>query len=451
MNKLTNILFKPLSIAPLVTFRILFGAATFISTLRFLLLGWVDLHFVNTQVQFKYFGFYWVDVLPANAMYFIHGLMLLASLGIMLGAYYRLATIIFFVCFTYCELVDITYYLNHYYFVSLVSFLLIWVPAHSWFSVDVKRRSSVKNNLIPAWCIYVFKAQLLLVYFFAGIAKINYDWLIDAMPLRLWLPANNNLPPVGWLFNYPATAYVFSWAGMLFDVFVGLFLLIPKTRLWAWLIVVFFHAITGVLFQIGVFPLVMILSTLIFFGESFHVKMQQVLGKILGLNKYIHVIETNVLKSSLSVFKQNVVTVLLIIWFSFHVLFPLRFVLYPGKLFWTEEGYRFGWRVMLMEKAGTATFYLTDAGNGKEGVVDNTQFLNPHQEKQMAMQPDLILQYAQFLKNHYENQGVKINKVRAEVYVTLNAKPSKLLFSDTLNLLQLSDSWTPKTWILPYE
>jgi hypothetical protein len=69
----------------------------------------------------------------------------------------------------------------------------------------------------------------------------------------------------------------------------------------------------------------------------------------------------------------------------------------------------------------------------------------------MAMQPDLILQYAQFLKKHYENRGAKITKVRAEVYVTLNSKPSKLLFSDTLNLLQLSDSWAPKTWIIPYE
>ncbi len=450
MNKLTNILFKPVSIAPLVTFRILFGAATFISTLRFLLLGWVDLHFVNTQVQFKYFGFYWVDVLPANAMYFIHGLMLLASLGIMLGAYYRLAAAVFFLCFTYCELIDITYYLNHYYFVSVVSFLMIWVPANSWFSVDANRNSSIKNNLVPAWCVYVFKVQLLLVYFFAGIAKINYDWLVDAMPLRLWLPANNNLPLFGWLFNYPVTAYIFSWAGMLFDVFVGVFLLMPKTRIWAWLVVVFFHAITGAMFQIGVFPLVMILSTLIFFGEPFHIKVQQVLGKLFASNKRLNVIEKTVLKTP-TVLKQKVVTALLVIWFSFHVLFPLRFVFYPGKLFWTEEGYRFGWRVMLMEKAGTAIFYLTDADNGKEGVVDNTQFLNPHQEKQMAMQPDLILQYAQFLKNHYETRGVKINKVRAEVYVTLNAKPSKLLFSDTLNLLQLSDSWAPKTWILPYE
>ena len=29
--------------------------------------------------------------------------------------------------------------------------------------------------------------------------------------------------------------------------------------------------------------------------------------------------------------------------------FPFRYLLYPGNIFWTEEGYRFSWRVMLME------------------------------------------------------------------------------------------------------
>ena len=153
----------------------------------------------------------------------------------------------------------------------------------------------------------------------------------------------------------------------------------------------------------------------------------------------------------ISLLRKKIVTSLIILWVSFHVLFPLRYLCYPGKLFWTEEGYRFSWRVMLMEKAGTATFYVTDSVSNKEGVVDNNQYLNPHQEKQMAMQPDLILQYAQFLKQHYNNQGLNINKVRAEVYVTLNAKPSKLLFNDTINLLQLKDSWAPKNWILAYE
>ncbi len=412
-----------------------------------MMLGWVNLHFVNTQVQFKYFGFEWVNTLPSVYMYAIHFLMLLASLGIMFGAFYRVAAMVFFVCFTYCELLDITYYLNHYYFVSLVSFLMIWVPANKNLAVDVLLKPQTYLTEVSAWSIYIFKAQLLLVYFFAGIAKINYSWLIEAMPLRIWLPANNNLPVIGWMFNYGITAYIFSWAGMLFDVFVGLFLLLPQTRFVAWLAVVFFHIVTGLMFQIGVFPLVMILSTLIFF-DGFHIRLQTWLRTIFTIKPHKNVIDNHY---NQTLWQKRFVTGLIVVWFSFHVLFPLRYLCYPGNLFWAEEGYRFSWRVMLMEKAGTATFYVTDANNNKEGVVDNTKFLNPHQEKQMAMQPDLILQYAQFLKQHYNNQGLNINKVRAEVYVTLNAKPSKLLFNDTINLLQLNDSWAPKNWILAYE
>jgi hypothetical protein len=38
------------------------------------------------------------------------------------------------------------------------------------------------------------------------------------------------------------------------------------------------------------------------------------------------------------------------------IIVPLRYLCYPNELFWTEEGFRFSWRVMLMEKAGYATF-----------------------------------------------------------------------------------------------
>lgn len=448
--RLHNIGFKNVDITPLVSFRILFGAATFISTLRFCLLGWINEHFVDTRVQFKYFGFEWVQLLPETWIYVIHGMMLLASLGIMLGAFYRWSALAFFLAFTYCELIDITYYLNHYYFVSLVSLLMCLVPANLSFSVDVWLNPSIKQTRVPAWSINVFKAQLIFVYFFAGIAKINYDWLVQALPLKIWLPANDNLPLIGWLFKYDATAYVFSWAGMLFDVSVGYFLLKKETRVWAWMVVVFFHVVTGMMFQIGVFPMVMIVSTLVFFGDHFHHQLLRVIQKVLLL-KPIAVSEQNhtpyyqkpLVKGGLSVFFA--------IWFLFQIIFPFRYLLYPGNLFWTEEGYRFSWRVMLMEKAGTATFYVTDATTGREGVVDNAMFLNPHQEKQMSFQPDLILQYAQFLKMYYENRGAVVSKVRAEIYVTLNARPSRLLISDQQNLLELKDSWSHKKWIIPFE
>jgi hypothetical protein len=119
-------------------------------------------------------------------------------------------------------------------------------------------------------------------------------------------------------------------------------------------------------------------------------------------------------------------------------------------MFWAEQGYRFGWRVMLMEKAGTATFFVKDSLTGREGIVDNREFLNPHQEKQMAMQPDMILQFAHFLGEYYAKQGVNSPQVRAEVYVTLNARPSELLVDPSIDLMKETDSFSAKTWILPH-
>ncbi|MEM6273300.1 MAG: HTTM domain-containing protein, partial [Bacteroidota bacterium] len=142
---------------------------------------------------------------------------------------------------------------------------------------------------------------------------------------------------------------------------------------------------------------------------------------------------------------------LLTLFLLFQLAFPWRYLLYDGNLFWTEEGYRFSWRVMLMEKAGTATFYVKDAETGREGSVINHQFLNEHQEKQMAMQPDLILQYAHYLKAHFANEGVADPRVRAEVWVTLNARPARLLIDPQVDLTQITDGWAPKDWIVPYE
>jgi hypothetical protein len=328
----------------------------------------------------------------------------------------------------------------------LVAFLLIFLPAHRNYSLDVKWGRVKPLEQIPAYPILLLKFQLLLVYFFAGIAKINYDWLMLSMPLKIWLPANSDMPLLGPIFTYEFTAYVFSWVGMLFDLTIGYFLFKKATRFYAWLVVVFFHLLTGYLFQIGVFPLVMIVSTLIFFGEKFHLKVLSWFSKIIQFKVNIIRFEPN-LTSTKSIW----ITAAILIWISFHITFPFRYLCYPGNFFWTEQGYRFGWRVMLFEKAGTATFYVKDDTTSKEGVVDNRDFLNPHQEKQMAMQPDMILQYAQFLKRHYEERGLVVNNVRAEVYVTLNGRASQLLFNPKQNLLVLKDSWQHKDWIKPFE
>lgn len=437
----------PVQSAPLTMFRVLFGLLMAFNTIRFWYYGWIEDHFINPTFHFTYFGFGWVQPLPGFVMYTLHGLAFLAALGIMLGWYYRLSAFLFFLLFTYFELIDLTYYLNHYYFISLMSALIIFMPLNRSFSLDVFFNRVAQSDVVPRWPLALIRGQIALVYVYAGLVKINTDWLLNALPLRIWLPANSDMPVLGPLFNLEITAYVFSWAGMLFDTFIVFFLLFSKTRPWAYAVVVFFHAVTGWLFQIGVFPLVMSVLVLVFFSQEFHARIIRFLKQLLPKVPAKPMQVSKALPGMLKPFTFGI----LIGYAAFQLLFPWRFVFYPGNLFWTEEAYRFGWRVMLAEKAGTTRFFVKDGDHGREGEVDNREFLNAHQEKQMSFQPDMILQFANYLEEVFKERGMKDPRVRCEAWVTLNGRPGKLLFDPNLELNGLEDTFAPKTWIEPLE
>lgn len=400
-------------------------------------LGWIEDHYVAPLLHFKYWGFEWIKAPSAPVLYVIHYLMIAAALGIMFlhGVSYRIAALVLFACFTYTELIDLTYYLNHYYFVSLICLLLIFMPA------QVSPFADLKQQVVPRKSILLLKTQIAILYIYAGLAKINYDWLIEAMPLKIWVPANDKLPLIGPIFKWEITPYLFSWTGMLYDTFIVFFLIWKLTRIWAYFTVIIFHTLTGLMFQIGVFPLVMIGIATIFFSDEWHER----LVRLFTFKRQIPAIQLSLNRL------PRWWNITFGAYIAFQLLFPWRYVLYPGNLFWTEEGYRFSWRVMLIEKAGTATFYVKDTQTGREGIVDNREFLNDHQEKQMAMQPDMILQFAHFLGKHYGAKGVHKPEVRAEVYVTLNARPSRLLIDPKRDLMKERDTFKPKDWIIHYE
>ncbi|NMM46978.1 HTTM domain-containing protein [Marinigracilibium pacificum] len=432
---------QPTSIAPLVTFRVLFGAVMVISLIRFYMNGWIKEFYLDPSFHFKFYGFYWVEVPDSPfILYGLYILMLLSAIGITFGFLYRLSAAIFFLLFSYFELLDATYYLNHYYFISLMAFLMMWFPANKYFSIDSKIWPEIKSNSVSRWPIFIIQFQLGIVYFMAGVAKLNYDWLVNAMPLKIWLPAKSNIPVIGNVLKYTATAYFFSWFGALYDLFIPFALSFRKTRKLAYVAVIAFHVCTAALFQIGMFPYIMILLTLIFFPASFH-------EKLLGIKKLHNIIlKTN--KTSL----KPLVIGLFSAYFLFQLIFPFRYALYDGKLFWTEQGYRFSWRVMLMEKAGYATFYVHDESTGKYSVVNNSEFLTPFQEKMMATQPDFIIQYANYLKEYYQTHTKTIEpKITADIYVTLNGRRSKVFIDPEIDLSELKDSWEPKSWVLPYK
>jgi hypothetical protein len=437
-------------------FRVLFGFMMCVSIARFYLNGWIDDLYVMPKFYFTYLGFEWVKPLGEAGMYFIFALIFISSLFIMLGFLYRVSALLFFLSFTYVELIDKTNYLNHYYFISIVGFLLVFLPAHRYFSVDSKLFPSIKVTHVPRWTIDSIKLQLGIVYFFAGVAKLNYDWLFEAMPLKLWLPARaGDMPVVGFLMDEVWMAYLFSWFGCIYDLLIPFFLLSKKYRPYAYFLVIVFHVLTWSLFHIGMFPFIMIISTLIFFDTEFH---QKIIDKFLsiGITKN-EKRKTKVLHPS---FVSKLILPLFIIHFTFQLILPFRYLLYPEKLFWTEEGFRFSWRVMLMEKGGVAIFKVGDSSFSGEIEIMNSDYLTPIQEKMMSTQPDMILQFAHHLRNDYKGKTIEVHGkkftfndpiVKVESYVTLNGSGTRPFINPDVNLAKLDYNLQHRDWILPYK
>ena len=162
MSFLNSQLTHRISIAPLITFRVLFGFMMAISIIRFAYHGWIQELYIEPSYFFTYLRFDWVQPLGEIGMYMVFALIFLSAIGVMLGLFYRVTSVLFFLSFTYVELIDKTNYLNHYYFVSLMAFLLIWLPAHRRFSLDIKFGITTKLTEVPAICINILKLQMVI-------------------------------------------------------------------------------------------------------------------------------------------------------------------------------------------------------------------------------------------------------------------------------------------------
>ena len=432
--------------APLAVFRLAFGLLILASVVRFWAKGWIAELYLRPKFFFPYYGFEFIRPLGPYT-YLLFAACGVCALLVALGWHYRPAALGLFLSFTYIELMDKSTYLNHYYFVSLVALLLVALPAGAYFSVDAWRRPARRHTHVPRWTVDALRLLVGIVYVYAGLAKLNSDWLLAAEPLRIWLPAKNDLPVVGFLFNYPATAYVFSWFGAGYDLTVPFFLLYRPTRPYAYAAVVVFHVLTAILFPIGMFPYVMIVAALIFFPAEFHERLLARVRRVLRPEG-----EAPAPAAPL-VYRPRVQRALLAglaLFFAVQLLAPLRYWLYPRELFWTEEGYRFSWRVMLMEKLGQVQFKVVDAATGRARLVNNAEHLSVLQEKMMATQADMMLQFAHYLRDYYARRGVARPQVYADAYVSLNGRLGQAYIDPTVDLARQAEGFASKPWILPF-
>jgi vitamin K-dependent gamma-carboxylase len=437
----------PVSGASLVVVRVALGVVAVISSLRTITYGWADTLYSKPHHRFTYLGLDWVPQPGPLGIRILLGGVAVAGVGLVIGRAHRWFAALLLVCFGWVEAIDATTYLNHYWFVTLMAALAVVSP------MDGRPR-------VAAGWVWLIRFQVGVVYSFAGLAKLQPDWLIHALPLKLWLPARADLPIVGPLLAMPQTAHVAAVAGAAYDCLVVGGLLWRRTRPFAWAAVVAFHVSTWILFPIGVFPWLMIAVSTIFWEPDWPIRARTWMttrgwwprptrrrgdrssecGEALST--------TPTTTSDTPAPQPSLLAMgLAALWVIMQLALPLRHLAYPGDHRWTGEGFRFGWNVLLVERSGSVTFLAHEPATGRTWTVDAEELYTPNQIRVMSGEPDLIQQAARTIRDREADRGHRV-EVTVDAWLSFNGEPPQRWIDPTTDLASAPrDPW-PKPWIL---
>ncbi len=456
LERITAALFRPVDIAFLVYFRIVFGGIMLWEVYRFFTHNWISRYYIEPVVHFTYYGFSWIKPWPGRGMYVHFFVLGAAAFCIMIGFCYRIAASIFFVGFTYVFLLEHARYLNHFYLVCLISFLLIFLPANRAASVDSLLRPKIRSDTVPAWTLWLLRAQVGIAYFFGGIAKLNRDWLVGGEPMRIWLSPFIKLPVFGPIVQNEWVVYGFVYGGLFLDLFIVPLLLWRRTRPFAFVAAILFNLMNAIIFSIGIFPWFMLAASLIFFPPELLRRFVRAIKSsgYSGLDDDApEAVQSTLLakpevNSPLMPFQRRTLG-LLAAYLAVQIVMPLRHYAYPGNVSWTEEGHNFSWHMKLRTKGGRSTFTVVHPQSGQQWTVDPAQYLPQWQLIKMSTKPDLIVQFAHFLAEEKKRQGYDNVEVRAKSMASLNGRQQQLMIDPAVDLTKVEVGLLPARWILP--
>jgi vitamin K-dependent gamma-carboxylase len=449
LRNLSDRLFTPVDAASLAVFRIGFGIIMLVEMGRYFFMDWIRRYYITPEIHFSYYGFGWVQPWSETGMYLHFAGLALMAFFIAIGFLYRFSSIAFTLGFAWVFLLDQTQYLNHFYLVILIGMLLSVLPAQRAFSVDAWLRRRPSAAQVPVWTVWMLRAQFEVLFLYAGIVKLNSDWL-QLEPMAIWMEHGAGLPLIGSLMVEPLVVAVASYGVIILHLVGAPLLLWRRTRLAVFLVYAAFHTINHFSFNIGIFPWLTLFGTLIFFEPDWPRRLWLVLSRRTATVKEGGKDATSAAPAAVPVLARRLVPGMLAAWLALQVLVPLRHLTYPGNVSWTEEGHRFAWQMMLREKSGVAEFTVTDPASGRIWHPNLLDYLTLRQVRKMATRPDMLLQFAHYLARTWERElnlpGVE---VRVTAMASLNGRPPALLVDPARNLAAEPRNLRAADWILP--
>ena len=435
----SNWLFTEVDNSPLVLFRMFFGLLVIAEALGAIFTGWVDKAFITPEFTFSFIGFEWLQPLPGNGMYYYYILMAITGLSIALGYYYRTGAVVFAILWTGVYLMQKTNYNNHYYLMVLLGWTMAIMPANKRFSLDVRFGRIIKSETCARICIKFFVVEVALVYIVASLNKIYSGWLLTE-PIALWFRMKRDLPIIGEYLQPEWMHQFVSYGGILYDGLIIPILLFSRTRKIGLFLSIFFNLFNSIVFQIGIFPYLMIAFSLFFYAPEqisrfFFRKRIPAKEKIFqGSSKL-----------------QKVIYYSFIFFMAFQILLSVRHHLFKGNVHWTEEGHRMAWQMMLRSKSGFGNYEVVNNDTNQREVVDPKKKMQHKQAGRLAYQPDMIWQFSRRLESEYKAKGWTNISIYYKGKARLNKRPYAPLIDPETDLLSVEwERFKHSEWIYPY-
>ncbi len=432
-KRINNYLYKPVPSTQIGLFRILFGLCLVYEMFYYFSIDLLNKGLRASTFLFTYEGLEWVKLLPGKTMEVLLFLLFLSAVCITLGIVYRAATVLFFSGFTYLFFIDKSLYNNHLYLFILLCFLLIITNGETALSLN----KSIKQSTLPKWQILIFRIQIFIVYFYGGVAKINSDWLVLHEPMHQLLQLNG--------IESTVTENLLVYGGLLFDLSIGFLLWFKRTRIIGIIGVLFFNISNAIIFNdIGVFPFFMILATILFFEpetiHEFFIKNQNVNRKEAKQKGQHNLIAPN-----------KGITILLAAYLFFQLLFPFRYLLFPGDPEWYGVGQRFAWRMKIQHRSfSEMKFTVVDYANKRLMDLDPEKYLTYAQLQTMQLDPKMVYQFGTFLANDARAKGLSGAGVKTKIKIRFNGRAEQYMIDPETDLMQKKyNPYDLRNWVLP--
>ncbi|XP_014681352.1 PREDICTED: vitamin K-dependent gamma-carboxylase-like [Priapulus caudatus] len=487
---------RPTDPASLAMIRVFYGLLMFLDVVQERGLSTANAKWGNPdECRFPLFNF--LQPLALEWMYMLYLCMWISTLLIAGGLWYRASCLAYCVCYWYLFLLDKTSWNNHSYLYGLISILLLITDANRYWSLDGCRNPSIQNSHVPLWNYTLLRSQIFLVYFIAGLKKTDAEWLGGHSMVSL--SEHWTFAPFRLMLTEAQTDYfIVHLGGFLLDLTIGFFLFIDVSRPYAVFFCTSFHLMNAQIFQIGMFPWVMIFTQAIFFSNDWPRRwinrlpnwLEQVLPSDTPPQPSPHCLyskeevkpedptpssnthhkkrkfrSSSVGDTKASGDAKMVTDVAMVMRdkpSSLHQLAALGTVMYllsqcflpyshfttKGYNNWTNGLYGYSWDMMVHSwSTQHIKISFVNKDTGEEGYLDPNAWTSSNRWQWHA---DMIKQYAQCINRRLRKYNITNLALYFDVWRSLNGRFQQRMYNPKVDLL--AADWSPfhdVTWIMP--